>query len=78
MLHNELKEGYVIMKYRRVIDWERFVEVVNKNEIGDQIHYALHIVSTFYGDLQIDDVIMSLKTSNSFLNRDIDWERLLI
>lgn len=65
------------MQYKGKIDWKEFVRVVNEAQIGNQIFYPLWLVSSFYGDLEIEDILYQLKDKRYQIT-DIDWEKILL
>lgn len=66
-----------VLQYKGKIDWKEFVRVVNEAQIGNQIFYPLWLVSSFYGDLEIEDILYQLKDKRYQIT-DIDWEKILL
>ncbi|MBR2507934.1 MAG: nucleotidyltransferase family protein [Bacilli bacterium] len=67
-----------ILHFRKEIDWSEFVKIVNEFNIGDQIYYSLYLVSSFYGDLGIEEILKEIKTTPLFSIGFLDWERMLL
>lgn len=67
-----------IFHFREEIDWSEFVKIVNEFNIGDQIYYSLYLVSSFYGDLGIEEILKEIKTTPLFSIGFLDWERMLL
>ena len=54
-----------ILKYRDEIDWDLFIDIVNSNNIGNGIYYVLLIVSDFYKDMDIDDILERIEADKN-------------
>ena len=67
-----------IFHFREEIDWTDFVKIVNECNIGDQIYYSLYLVSSFFGDLGIEEILKKIKTTPLFSIGFLDWERMLL
>ena len=67
-----------ILHNRQSIDWGEFVEVVNQAKINDQIYYSLWLVSSFFGDLEIEPLLERIKSSKDYSANEIDWEKFLL
>lgn len=67
-----------ILHFGKEIDWTEFVKIVNEFNIGDQIYYSLYIVSSFYGDLGIEEILKEIKTTHLFSIGFLDWKRMLL
>lgn len=66
-----------ILKNRKNIDWEKFIRCVNKYQIGEQIYLPLLLVSDFYGDLEINNILQKINVNK----RDVeipDWKEVLM
>lgn len=66
-----------IIKYREFIEWDTFINVVNKNGIANQIYHTLILVSSFYEDLKIENVLSSINVTEHYIAQPIDWYSLL-
>lgn len=62
-----------ILNYRDLICWEEFIDVVTQANIFKEIGFVLNMVSSFYGDLRIDNVLEMLHIDEVNFN----WERLI-
>ena len=63
-----------VLRYRNEIDWNLFADIVNTNKIGDGIYYVLLIVSDFYKDMNIDDILDKIEADK---NVEIPcWEKI--
>lgn len=67
-----------ILKYRTQIDWDRFITIVNDSKIGNQIYYTLKLISSFYKDLCIDDILLKISITEDILSDCIDWKKILL
>lgn len=67
-----------IKRYYNDINWSTFLNMINDCKIGDQIYYALSMVSAFYKDMNISDILSDIKTNFSIKSKEIDWHTLLI
>lgn len=66
-----------ILKFRSLIEWDIFICVVNKYGIANQIYHTLMLVSSFYGDLKIENVLSAINVTEHFIDQPIDWYSLL-
>ena len=66
-----------IRKYREAIDWDKFLYYINTCDIGRAIYISLLLVSTFYGDLEMDEVLAKIKAEKSDITVP-EWEEVLI
>ena len=66
-----------IRKYRSTIDWERFISYINTYEIGQAIYTTLFLVSLFYGDLEIDNILNKIYADKSKFCMQ-EWDNMLI
>ena len=65
-----------VLKYRKEIDWNEFIAIVNRHKLGNQIYYTLFLVSSFYGDLDIDNIISKIEVDKQiFLPH---WDEILL
>lgn len=67
-----------ILHFREEINWTEFIKIVNESNIGDQIYYSLYLVSSFFGDLGIQEILKQIKTTPLFSIGFLDWERMLL
>ncbi|MBE5869353.1 MAG: hypothetical protein E7293_10450 [Lachnospiraceae bacterium] len=67
-----------IIKYRYDINWKEFIDIVNQANIGNQIYNTLWLISTFYGDLYIEDIIKQINVTERYYTDNIDWESMLL
>lgn len=67
-----------IKRYYNDIRWNDFLNITNDAKIGDQIYYSLSMVSNFYNDLNISDILKQIKTTFLSDSQEIDWHALLI
>jgi len=65
-----------ILKFRKEIDWDEFIFIINHYDLGKQIYYTLFLVSSFYDDLEIDNVMVKIAANQtiSFPN----WGEILL
>lgn len=67
-----------VLQYKNSINWGEFVEIINDAKIRNEIYYPLWLVSSFYGDLGIEDILSRLKVNKNYYTNSIDWERMLL
>lgn len=66
-----------ILKYKECIDWEKFIFCVNSCEIGHAVYTTLHLVSNFYKDLHIENIMERIiATKHSVVIPD--WDSILL
>lgn len=67
-----------IIHFRKKIDWPEFIKLVNESNIGEQIYYVLWLVSSFYGDLRIEDILKAINRTRTYEIDKINWEGMLL
>ena len=67
---------YIIKHYEK-INWNLFVDIVNSNGIASQIYHTLRLVSSFYGDLILENLSHRIKPTKNYIDDEIDWNKLL-
>lgn len=67
-----------LLFYGKQIDWGEFLNIVNNANIGNQIYYPLWLVSNFYNDLNVQDILDKIYINKTFEEKDLDWERMLL
>lgn len=69
-----------VLKYKSLIDWNEFINSTKKSGISYKIYYPLKLVSLFYKDLGIDNILGALldKNSDDILESDLDWSSMLL
>lgn len=50
-----------ILNFKNEIDWNTFIHVLNTYDLANPIGQVLHIVSNFYGDIDIDIILDKLE-----------------
>lgn len=50
-----------ILKYHNLINWKEFITIINKYNLGDQVYYVLLLVSSFYCDLKINNILSEIE-----------------
>ena len=65
-----------ILKYRKEIDWNEFISIVNQYKMGDKIYYTLFLISSFYGDLEIDEIMDKIESSQKMSSPN--WDEILL
>ena len=66
-----------IINYKKYIIWDLFLYLVEKNHIEKEVGNVLLLVSDFYEDLNIDDVLFDIKKKIQYKHVDY-WEDLLL
>ena len=65
-----------ILKYRNLINWNEFITIINNNCLGDIVYNVLFLIDSFYGDINIKDIIDRIQTTKK---SDVpDWEKVLL
>ncbi|MCI9142906.1 MAG: nucleotidyltransferase family protein, partial [Lachnospiraceae bacterium] len=67
-----------VIKFYNHINWNEFIVTVNGAKIGNQIYHTLLLVSTFYGDLNIDEILQQINVTERLCTENIDWEAMLL
>lgn len=65
------------LKNKDVIDVDKLFDYINTNGIGNQIYSILTMVSSFYGDLQIDYILNHINHDEKVLSIP-DWDEVLV
>lgn len=67
-----------ILNYRNKINWIGFVNIINETKIGNQIFYSLWLVDSFYGDLNIEDILSKINITEKYVKDNLNWESMLL
>ena len=73
-----MKLALYVIKFYNHINWNEFIVTVNGAKIGNQIYHTLLLVSTFYGDLNIDEILQQINVTERLCTENIDWEAMLL
>ena len=66
-----------VKKYIDVMDVKKLLTYINANGIGNQIYSILRMVSCFYGDLNLDEVLNQIIHDDHVLSVP-DWDEVLV
>lgn len=64
-----------ILKFQKKINWDEFITIINENMLGDKIYHTLSLVSSFYGDLALDNIMTKIETNSKILVPN--WDEII-
>lgn len=65
-----------VLKYRNEINWDEFISMINQYKLGNKIYYTLFLISSFYGDLEIDNVMDKIEIDQKMSSPN--WDGILL
>lgn len=65
-----------ILIHRNEIDWDEFITIVNQHKLGEKIYYPISLVSYFYGDIKMDDIIAMIETDQKI--EFPNWDEMIL